>query len=365
MKTKLITSLIIVAITACTSAKKPFVTGEDWGTVDSRQVYLYTLTNSNGVTAKITNYGGIITEFNAPDRDGNIENIVLGMASLDEYLAGHPYFGSIIGRYADIIEGARFTLDSTEYTLTAAGHGGRENFSKKVWNAVSSSANEHSATLSLEYVSADMEEGYPGNMTVKVDYVLNNNNELQIHYVATTDKPTVVNLTNHSYFNLANCREDVLNHQVRIYADTYTPYVDNKNIPTGEFAPVESTPYDLREWTVIGDRLTDLPARGYDDCFCIKGTPGNPPELAAELYEPKSGRLLQTYTTEPGLQFYIAYGLNGRHTGTQGAALTRFMGACFEAQHFANSPNQPNFPTTVLRPGETYTQVTIYKAGVK
>ena len=351
---------------ACTK-NNPTITREDWGSVNSQPVYLYTLTNSNGVSAKITNFGCIIVEFNAPDRDGQMENIMIGLESLDDYLAGHPYFGSIVGRYADLIANAKFTLDGTEYELAANSggkhhiHGGRENFNKKVWEPTTSS-NKHSATLSLTYLSVDMEEGYPGNLNVKVDYVLNNNNELQIHYTATTDKPTIVNLTNHSYFNLTNFSENILNHQVKIYADTYV-VLGEDNIPTGEIAPVDGTPFDLRQWTVLGDRIPEQ-LRIYDHAFSVGGTPDNI-VLAAELYEPQSGRLLQTYTTEPGVQFYIGGSLNNRNHRNIGGAQGRLMGACFEAQHYLDSPNHPNFPSTVLRPGETYTQTTIWKVGVK
>ena len=362
MKTKFISLLTVIIITACTTTNRPSITSEKWGTVDSKPVYLYTLTNANGVTAKITNYGGIIVAFNTPDRNGQMGNIVLGLSTLNDYLAGHPYFGSIVGRYADLIEHAKFTLDGKEYKLSGDGHGGRKGFDKRVWDATTSS-DKLSATLSLTYLSPDMEEGYPGNLSVKVDYVLNNDNELQIHYTATTDKPTVLNLTNHSYFNLTDCKEDVLAHQIIIYADMYTPYIDDINIPTGEFAPVEGTLYDLRQWTVIGARFPEL-YRGYDHCFSIKGSPGNP-VLAAELYEPKSGRLLQTYSTQPGLQLYTAHYLDGKKTGPQGVAYTQYMGACLETQHFANSPNTPTFPTTVLRPGETFSHVTIFKVGTK
>ena len=364
MKTKLFILLSIIAITACTS-KKPTITSEEWGMVDSKPVYLYTLTNSNGVSAKITNYGCIIVEFNAPDKNGQMENIALSLESFDDYLAGHPYFGSIVGRYADVIAGAMFTLDSVEYTLSSGGHGGRVGFDKKVWDATTSSDKE-SATLSLTYLSVDGEEGYPGNLTVKLDYVLNNDNELQLNYTATTDKPTVLNLTNHIYFNLTACKEDVLGHQVIIYADYYTAYIgDRGGMPTGEIAPLDSTPLDLRQWTVIGDRIPDLqPRRNFDHCYCVNGTPDNI-VLAAELYEPKSGRLLQTYTTEPGVQFYIPVDLRNRYKSRQGVEYNQFMGACFEAQHYANSPNIPNFPSTVLRPGETYTQLTKYKVGVR
>ena len=365
MKNNFIISLSIIAVTACTQISKPTVTSEDWGTVDSKPVYLFTLINSNGVSAKITNYGGIVVEYNAPDRDGQMENIVLGLGSLDDYLAGHPSFGCIIGRFANRIAGAKFTLDDTEYTLAVNSgdnhiHGGIIRFSHKVWDAATST-DEQSATLLLVCTTADMEEGYPGNMTVTAEYALTNDNELQIRYTAVTDKPTVLNLTNHSYFNLTGCKEDTRGHQVRIYADSYTPMGEG-NIPTGEIISVEGTPYDLRQWTTISDRLTDLP-RGYDDNFCVKGTPDNI-VLAAELYEPKSGRLLQTYTTEPGVQFYTARNLDGSKTSSMGIAYTSFMGVCFEAQHYPDSPNKPNFPTTVLRPGEKYSQVTIYKVGL-
>jgi len=366
MKNNFIILSSIIIMTACTPTNQPVITGEDWGEVDSKPVYLYTLTNSNGVTAKITNYGGIIVAYHAPDRNGKMENIVLGLCSLEDYVAGHPSLGCIIGRYANRIGDAGFTLDGIEYTLAANNgknhiHGGVKRFSDKVWDATTSS-DEQSATLSLTCTSDDMEEGYPGNMTVKVDYVLNNDNELQIHYTATTDKPTVVNLTNHSYFNLTGCKDDVRGHQVRICAEAYTP-VDEENIPTGEIAPVEGTPFDLRQWTVISDRLTDLP-KGYDHNFCVKGTPDNA-VLAAELYDPESGRLLQTCTTEPGVQFYTACNLDGKKKSPKGVAYSSFMGACFEAQHYPDSPNKSHFPSTTLRPGETYTQVTIYKVGVK
>jgi len=367
MKNPSIIFFSIIAMSSCTSTIEPDITGEQWGTADTNPVYLYTLTNSNGVTAKITNYGGIVVEFLAPDRDGKMENIVLGLGSLEDYLAGHPSLGCIVGRFANRIGDAKFTLDGTEYTLAAnngKNHihgGGKHRFSNKVWDATTSS-DKQSATLSLVCTAADMEEGYPGNMTVKVDYVLNNDNELQIHYTATTDKPTVVNLTNHSYFNLTGCKEDILGHQVRIDADAYTP-VDEGNIPTGEIRPVDNTPFDLRQWTVIRDRLTDLP-KGYDHNFCVKGTVGNP-VLIAELYDPKSGRLLQTFTTEPGVQFYTAAGMDGKKKNAQGVAFTSFMGLCFEAQHYPDSPNKPHFPVTMLRPGETYTQLTIYKVSVQ
>ena len=362
MKINLIILLSLSTIVSHASINKPTITKEDWGSVDSKPVYLYTLTNSNGVTAKITNYGCSIVEWNVPDKNGQMENIVLGLNSLTEYQGRHPSFGCIIGRCINRISGAKFTLDNVEYTLAANNgrnhiHGGINSFSRKVWD-VTTSIGEQSVTLSFTYVSADMEEGYPGNLTVKVDYVLNDNNEMQLIYSATTDKPTVVNLSNHCYFNMSGCKDDIRSHQVRIYADKYTPSGEGL-IPTGEIASVEGTPYDLRQWTTISNRLPDIPSGGFDNNYCVKGTLNNI-ELVAELHDPKSGRLLQTYTTEPGMQFYMAANL--RYRTPEGNA---YSGACFETQHYPDSPNNPNFPSTVLRPGETYAHKTIYKAGVR
>ncbi|MDR2848348.1 MAG: galactose mutarotase [Bacteroidales bacterium] len=355
----------IVLLVSC-AQKQPTVTQIEWGTVESKTVNLYTLANSNELSVDITNYGGIVVAFRTPDRNGEQENIVLGLGSLNDYLVGHPSLGCIVGRYANRIAGARFTLNDVEYSLVANTgrnhiHGGvKQRFDLKVWDA-STSSDENSATLTLHGTSADMEEGYPGNLDIEVRYVLNNDNELQIHYTAVSHQPTVLKLTKHSYFNLTGCKENVLRHQAIVYADEYTP-VDEENIPTGEILPVEGTPYDLRTWTTIGDRIKALP-RGYDNNYCLKTQPQ--PVLAAELYDPQSGRLLQTYTTEPGVQFYTSVNLDGHKKNEKGIALTSFMGACFEAQHYPDSPNHPNFPSTVLNPGETYRQTTIYKVGVK
>jgi aldose 1-epimerase len=334
---------------------------KEWGEVDDKPVYLYTLTNANGVSAEITNYGATLVAFRTPDKNGVPENIVLGLGCLDDYLAGHQSLGCIIGRYANRIGNAKFTLNGVEYPLTANDgknhiHGGMKRFGYKVWDACISS-NAGSATLSLAVTVADMEEGYPGNLALKVNYVLNNDNELQIHYEATTDKPTVLNLTNHSYFNLTGCKESALGHQVILYADSYIP-TDEESIPTGEILPVVDTPYDLRQWTSIAD------CSMADHNYCVAGTPDHIVPVA-ELYEPKSGRLLQTYTTEPGIQFYAAGNLTGKNKSPSGVPYTKNMGVCFEAQHYPDSPNHPNFPSTVLNPGETYRQTTIYKACVK
>lgn len=367
---KLRSALIVIlslAFSACGETVKPTVTCQDWGTIGETPVYLYTLTNSNGITVKITNYGGIITEFLAPDAEGCMENIVLGLDSLASYRRGHPAFGCIVGRYINRIGGARFTLDGVEYHLTANAdgkhciHGGRDNFYSKVWDG-STSSDSRSATLSLTYLSADKEEGFPGNLQVRVDYTLTNSDELRIEYTATTDKPTVVNLSNHSYFNLSGAKNSVLDHEVRIYADQYL-ITDMDLIPTGEIAEVDGTPLDLRDWTRIGDRMEQLPA-GFDNSFCVDGRNDAESVLVAELRDPESRRTLQTYTTQPGMCFFTAKAFKTRHHTVHGTPYGSSWGACFETQHHPDSPNHPNFPSTVLRPGETYHEVTVYKVGL-
>lgn len=367
LKLMIIVCLAMI-VTACSEKSKPTISREDWGIVGNQSVYLYTLTNSNGVTAKITNYGGIVVQLYAPDRNGKMENIVLGLNSLEAYLKGHPAFGCIVGRYINRIGGAKFTLDGVEYQLAKNSngkhciHGGWKNFYSKVWKG-ETSTDTRSATLSLTYLSPDMEEGFPGNLSVKVDYILTNDNQLKMIYTATTDKPTVVNLSNHSYFNLTGAKESVLNHEVRIFADEYTP-TDSDLIPTGEIVPVEGTPLDLREWTRIGDRMEQLPD-GFDNSFCVKEEGGAKPALIAELREPNSGRILRTYTTQPGVCFYTAKGLDIEQHTCHGTAYGSSWGACLETQHYPDSPNHENFPSTVLRPGETYRQVTVYELGAE
>lgn len=356
-----------MAITACSKKNTPTVSRQDWGIVDDKPVYLYTLTNSNGVTVKITNYGGIVTEFHTPDSEGKLENIVLGLNSLEAYLKGHPAFGCIVGRYVNRIGGAKFTLDGVEYQLAKNSngkhsiHGGRKNFYNQVWDGTTLTDDE-SATLSLSYLSLDMEEGFPGNLQVKVDYILTNDDELRIEYTATTDKPTVVNLSNHSYFNLSGARESVLDHEVRIYADEYIP-TDGDLIPTGEIESVAGTPLDVRNWTRIGDRMEQLP-NGFDNSFCVKGRSGKEPVLIAELRDNKSGRILKTFTTQPGVCLYTAKGLDTKRNTAHGRPYGNSWGVCLETQHHPDSPNHDNFPSTELRPGETYHEVTIYQIGV-
>ncbi len=355
---------ITFTMIACTSVSKPDVTQIEWGTVNSEPVYLYTLTNSNGITAKITNYGGFVVELLTPDRNGEKENIVIGLPSLEQYL-GNSYLGCIVGRYANRIANARFTLDGVEYQMVPNNgknllHGGAKGFNTKVWTP-KTSVNDKAAILELSYVSPDMEEGFPGNLTTIVRYELTNDNELQIHYKATTDKPTVLNLTNHSYFNLTGRKDGLGNHRIKVYADAYLP-VDEGLIPIGEVRPVDGTPFDLREWKIFADQFKLLP-KGYDHNFCVKGITGKAPVLVAELYEPQSGRLLQTYTTEPGMQIYT--GTNPFENVKFPEGVPPFTTVCFETQHYPDSPNQSAFPSTVLRPGEVYEQTTIYKFAIK
>ncbi len=340
-------------------------------TQDGVAVQLYTLRNTKGVRIAITNYGGIITSIVVPDREGRAGDIVLGFDTLDGYLKGHPYFGAIIGRYGNRIGKARLSLDGVEYRLAQNDgdnhlHGGLKGFDKVVWHAreYADAAGQH---LALHYRSRDGEEGYPGNLDVNVVYTLNENNQLRIEYTATTDKPTVVNLTNHSYFNLAG-DGDILGHVLRLNADQFTP-VDKGLIPTGELRAVQGTPFDFTTPTAIGARINQDDeqlrfGRGYDHNFVVRGEAGVLRE-AAEVYEPKTGRTLRVITTEPGIQFYSGNFLDGTLRGKGGRVYGHRSGFCLETQHFPDSPNKPQFPSTVLRPGETYRSTTVYEFGAR
>jgi aldose 1-epimerase len=332
---------------------------------DGTPVDLYTLTNKNGVVAKITNYGGIVTELHVPDRHGQLGDVALGFTTLDPYLAGHPFFGALIGRYGNRIAKGKFTLDGTEYTLDAGNngnhlHGGKKGFDKVVWTATPLGKN----AVKLTYVSKDGEEGYPGTLTANVTYTLTDDNGLKIDYEATTDKPTVVNLTNHSYFNLAGDNSGTIHdHWMTINADHYTP-VDETSIPTGEIAPVKGTPFDFTTPHKIGERIDQTPGKpnGYDHNYVLNRKPGDKSMLmAARVKEETSGRVMEVWTTEPGVQFYTGNYLDGKLTGKQGKPYAFRSGLCLETQHYPDSPNQPSFPSTVLRPGETYKTTTVYK----
>lgn len=329
-------------------------------------VALYTLKNEKDYVIKITNYGGIITEIHTPDRNGKMGNIALGFDKLEQYLEGHPYFGALIGRYGNRLANAQFSLDGEKYQLAAnngnnALHGGLKGFDKVIWDVEVISCLERAA-LKLTYLSPDGEEGYPGNLKVAVTYELLMD-QFFITYEAESDKATVLNLTNHSYFNLAG-EGSILDHVLYINASRYTP-VDDGLIPTGELANVEGTPFDFRKPTVIGDRIEAVGGDpvGYDHNYVIDGSEGEK-TLAAKIMDPKSGRSLQVTTTEPGVQFYSGNFLDGTLV-SHGLQYEQYSGMCLETQHFPDSPNQADFPTTVLRPGEKFVSQTILKFGVE
>ena len=331
-------------------------------TEDGKNVDLYTLTNTNGLKAKIMTYGGIVTSLQVPDRNGNLADIVLGCDSLDEYIKNNPYFGALVGRYANRIAKGKFTLDGFEYTLATNNgsnhlHGGIKGFDKVVWKAEKMQTDEGPA-LKLTYRSRDGEEGYPGNLSCIVSYTLTNNNKLKISYEAKTDKATIINLTHHSYFNLSGHNSgDILGHELMLNADHFTP-VDKDLIPTGEIKPVKGTPMDFTKPMVIGSRIKQVQG-GYDHNYVLNSSDGSL-ALAASVYEPKSGRVMEIFTTGPGIQFYTGNFLDGSVKG-KGAVYNKHAGFCLETQHFPDSPNKPDFPSVVLKPGEKYTQLTVHK----
>ncbi|MBN1342979.1 MAG: galactose mutarotase [Phycisphaerae bacterium] len=343
--------------------KQPFAKTPHGQVVD-----LYTLTNAGGVRARIMTYGGTIVSLEVPDREGKLGDVVLGFDTLAEYIKDSPHFGCVCGRFANRIAKGRFTLDGVEYKLATNNgpnhlHGGIKGFDKAVWKTepVEKSG---AAGVRMTYTSADGEEGYPGALTCKMTYTLTYDNELRIDYQARTDKPTPLNLTNHTYFNLAGAGTgDINNHELMINADRFTP-TDATQIPTGELRPVEGTPMDFRKPTPIGARIDadDEQLRtgsGYDHNWVLNSADGSL-ALAAEVYEPTTGRVMRTYTTEPGVQLYTANHLDGHHVGKAGKRYGRRGALCLETQHFPDSPNKPDFPSTILRPGQTYAQTTVY-----
>ncbi len=334
--------------------------------VDGMYIDLFTLTNKQGMEVCITNYGGRVVSLMAPDRNGKMEDVVCGFPTIYDYLDKRQNFGAAIGRYIGRILNARFTLDGVEYKLngkTHCSHGGYPGFANRVWHP----RQEDAQTLHLFYTSPDGENGFPGKLDVHLIYRLTDNNELDIVYKATTDKPTVVNLSHHSFFNISgNLNSSIEGMTMQIDADYITEYDDQKCV-TGDYLPVKETPFDFNTPMTIGERINENNAqlkvtRGYDHTWVLN-TNGNDTQLAATLTDPISGRTLEVYTTEPGLQVYTANGLNGKVKGKNNIAYP-FRGAvCFEAMHFADSPNKPQFPSTTLRPGETYCTHTVYRFG--
>jgi aldose 1-epimerase len=345
----------------------PEVSQQVWGESPAGEPVLrFTLSNGQGMKARVTNWGAILTAIEVPDRAGRIADVVLGFDSLAGYLVKHPRFGSLIGRYANRIGGARFVLDGKTHLLEANSgknqiHGGSKGFDQVLWSAQPFQERDRSGVV-FSYTSAAGEGGFPGTLAVRVTYALTNQNELIQAYHATTDEATHVNLTNHCYFNLNGCQSNIYDHLIQIEADSFTePGVDK--IPTGSLLPVAGTGLDFRSPVRLGERVT-ASAGGYDHNFVLRG-PGDSLKKAAEAYDPESGRVLEVLTTQPGVQFFTANGLGRKYIGKKGLAYENHMGFCLETQHFPDSPNHPNFPTTVLRPGEAYAQQVVYRFSVR
>lgn len=335
---------------------------------DGTTVDLYTLTNGQRLEVQLMTYGAALTSVRTPDRNGQLANINLYLDTFDDYYRGHPLFGSVVGRFAGRIADARFSLDGVESPLERnAGqyhiHGGNAGFHKQVWQAVPFRADD-AVGVELSHVSADGHAGFPGRLQVKVRYAVTVRNELRMEYTATTDKPTVVNLTNHAYWNLAGAGSgDVLQHELRLNADRYLP-PNAQNIPTGELRPVTGTVMDFREPHTIGSRIAQVEGQNYDHCYVLNKPAGEELPLAADVFEPTSGRVMTVYTTQPGVQFFTAKFLSDK-LRAGGRPYGPYYGFCLETQHFPNSPNQPQFPSTVLRPGETFHEVTVHKFAVR
>ncbi len=342
-------------------------------TEDGTPVDLFVLTNSKGMTVKIITYGGAIAEIWVPDKGGKLADVNLGFDDMKGWQSkGNPFFGCLVGRYGNRIAKGKFTLDGKEYTLAKNNgpnhlHGGVTGFNKAVWKATALVEDKDARGVALTHVSPDGDEGYPGELKATVTYTLTDDNELRLDYKATTDKPTVVNLTNHAYFNLAGHDSgDILGHELTLKAAKITP-TDETLIPTGKIESVKGTPYDFTSPKKIGADINKIKADpvGYDINYVLDAGMSDKPALGAIVYEPKSGRVMEMLTTEPGVQFYTGNFLDGTAKGKGGAVYNKHAGFCLEAQHFPDSPNQPTFPSVVLRPGKTYTQTTVYRFSTK
>ncbi|GAB6967180.1 galactose mutarotase [Komagataeibacter kakiaceti JCM 25156] len=373
---------VLLSVTGAARAATPPVTLDRapfGATPDGRQVEQFTLTSQQGMRVKVLTYGGIISAIEAPDRTGHVADVVLGFPTLEGYTVdsarGGLFFGATIGRVANRIANGTFTLDGHTYHIPRtdganALHGGLRGFDKHVWTVEGTTTTAHGASVTLGLVSPDGDQGFPGTLTTHVTFALNDRNELSLHYRATTDRPTVVNLTNHSYFNLGGEGSGPIeNHVLRINAESYTP-LDGASIPLGTIAPVAGTPFDFRTPHRIGERLREATPqmmfpRGYDHNWIVNSRLSPVPVLAAHLVDPASGRTLDILTTQPGLQVYTANSLDGRYAGPSGHAYRQTDAVAFEAEHYPDSPNHPNFPVTELRPGQTYDETTIYRLGVE
>lgn len=361
---------IAFALSLQTAAAAPATVKPFGKTSDGEQVDLFTLTNKNGMSVTLSSYGATVIDLTVADRNGKLEDVSLGFDSFSPYQTESPYFGAVVGRYGNRIAKGRFVLDGKTYTLATNNgpnhlHGGVKGFDKRIWKGTILSSKKPSVCFTLH--AANEEEGYPGNLEVSVTYSLTARNELQISYEATTDQATVINLTNHTYFNLGGAGNgNILGHLLRIHASRYTP-VDATLIPTGELKEVEGTVMDFRQPTAIGARIAQVGGEpiGYDHNYVLDRNPHLGLALAAEVSEPTSGRVLKVYTDQPGIQFYSGNFLDGTITGKGGKAYNQYTGFCLETQHFPDSPNQPKFPSTLLRPGQTYKSETVYAFSAK
>ena len=365
----IIVSAALILLGSCNSevAKEYKMKQENFGEIDGKEVVLITLQNTEGNEVKLSNYGATVVWISVPDRDGNRDNITFGYESLDGYLNGDPYFGSIVGRYANRIAKGKFTLDGTEYNLAINNgvntlHGGPGGWHSVVWNYDVVSMDDGSKGVKFTYESPDMEEGYPGNMNIEVLYTWGNNNELGIEYNCTTDKRTVLNITNHAYFNLSGAGNGtILGHELQIKAALFTP-VDSELIPTGENIPVAGTPFDFTTPHTVGERINEdydqlILGGGYDHNFVLD----NIDEVDAVVYDPSTGRVMEMITDQPGVQFYCGNFLDGTQVGHGGKIYEYRGGLCLETQHFPDSPNQESFPSTVIEPGIPFVSKTTYR----
>jgi len=371
-------NVVLVAVTLfgliAQAEAKMDVKKQAWGkTADGKQIDLYVLTNDKGFEVKVTNFGAAVVSIMAPDRQGKMADVILGYDSAAGYQNDTAYLGTAIGRYGNRIGGAQFSLDDKVYKLAKNDganslHGGAKGFNKVLWTA-EEVRDKDGVGVRLRYLSKDGEEGYPGNLSATITYTVTNANELKMHYQATTDKPTVANLTNHAYFNLlGDAAGDILGHELMINADKYLP-VDKGLIPTGELRSVKGTPLDFTKPTAVGARINDKDEQmvlggGYDHCWVLNKK-GLEMSLAARMYEPKTGRVMEVTTTEPAIQFYTGNFLNGTIKGKKGTVYQKRMAFCLETEHYPDSPNKPSFPTTVVKPGETYSTTTVYKFSAK
>lgn len=362
--TFLILGMVFLILSGCKNGIN--VKQQNWGEVNNTKVFLYTITNSHGMVMKLTNYGGIITSVIVPDKNGKMDDVVLGFDNLQQYLDPNPCFGATIGRFANRIKDAKFEIDGVTYHLTKNSgenciHGGDE-FDRVVWDS-KIVKNKLGCGVCLHYLSKDGSNGFPGNLDVYATYILTENNAIHVCFEATTDKSTYVNMTQHSYFNLSGCKELINDHLIKIDADNYTE-IDKDIVPTGIVSTVKGTDWDLTTLTRIGDNLSKLDYNGYHYCYVFNKPPGELKKVI-EVIEPKSGRKLEISTTQPGVQFYSGNSIPSNLTGKYGIHYRPHIAFCLETQHLPDSPNHANFPTTLLRPGEKYKETVIYNFGIE